>query len=82
VLILPHEAKYKPGYFALDLTQMVEVVIWQAQNKERQHVEVESYGLAYTLRNIDKNHYKLVRSWIWHYGQLCRSCIPNLSYVL
>jgi len=32
---------------------MVEVVTWQAQHRET-NVEVESYGLAYTLRNIYK----------------------------
>jgi len=26
VSVLPHEAKYMPGYFAIDRTQMIEVV--------------------------------------------------------
>jgi len=42
------------AYFAFGRTQMVEMVLGQAQFKERQHVEVQSHGLAYTIRNVDK----------------------------
>jgi len=28
------------GYFAIDPTQMVELVMWKAQYRETQHVEV------------------------------------------
>jgi len=46
------------GYFAFDRTQMVEMVTWLAQNREAQHVEVSSYGLAYSLHNADKQPLK------------------------
>jgi len=42
------------GYFAFDRTQMVEMVTWLAQDRETQHVEVQSYGPAYSLHNVDK----------------------------
>ena len=37
------------GYFAIDQTQKVEAVMWQAQYRETQHVAVWSYGLAQGL---------------------------------
>jgi len=43
------------GYFAFDRTQMVEMVTWLAQYRETQHVVFQSYGLAYSLHNIDKH---------------------------
>jgi len=42
------------GYFAFDRTQMVEMIMWLAQYRETQHVEVWSYGLANSLPNADK----------------------------
>jgi len=43
------------GYFAFDRTHMVEMVTWLAQYRETQHVDVESFGLAYSLHNVDKH---------------------------
>jgi len=42
------------GYCAFDRTHMVEMVTWLAQYRETQHVEVWSYGLAYSLHIVDK----------------------------
>jgi len=67
------------GYFAFDRTQMVEMVTWLAQYRETQHVEVLSYGLAYSLHSVDKEPLKACPHFNRLYGQLCRSCIPNLS---
>jgi len=46
------------GYFAFDRTQMVEMVTWLAEYRETQHVEIKSYGLAYSLHNVDKQPLK------------------------
>jgi len=45
-------------YFAFDITQMVEMVMWTVQYRETRHVEVESYCLAYSLHNVDKQPLK------------------------
>ena len=42
------------GDFTFDRTQMVEMVMWLVEYRETQHVEVESYGLPYSLHNVDK----------------------------
>jgi len=46
------------GYFAFDRTQMVEMVTWLAQHRETQNVVVQSYGLTYSLHNVDKQPQK------------------------
>ena len=47
------------GYIAFEITQMVEMVKWQAQYIQTQNVEVWSYGLAYSLHNVDNSPWKL-----------------------
>jgi len=46
------------GYFPFDRTQVVEMVMWVAQYRETQHAEVWSYGLDYSLHNVDKQPLK------------------------
>jgi len=46
------------GYFAFNRTQVVQMVTWLSQYRESPHVEVWSYGLAYSLHNVHKQPLK------------------------
>jgi len=50
---------------------MIEVVTRLAQYRETQHVEVWSYGLAYSLHNVDKQGLKACP----HLNQTLRSAM-------
>jgi len=45
-------------YIAFGRTQTIEKVMWLTLYRETQHVELWSYGLAYSLHNVDKQPLK------------------------
>jgi len=65
------------GYFTFDRTQMVEMVMWLAQYRD-----TTSWGLNLWLSLFFTHRRQTATESLHtfrHYGQLYRSCIPNLS---